>query len=384
MSYLARRLANHNIDCECLDLGGLQQRESFILDGLESFDAIGITALSSQAEGARRLLKLIRYHRPELYVVCGGVDVTLFPEKYLQWGADCAVTGQADGNVHEVFSRQPKGVVQGLPGPIDGRPLWENHRPYPWQYPGHPNLLAWPEALCMMTRGCQYKCTFCANIIYQNQKVRRREVDDVVDELEWLKSHGVKAIFEYSDEIVDSSTLGYLLSVLEKVDGLVYRTQGRCNITAGDKPVLAELVAHGLRRVMWGVESFSDKVLQAMNKHLTSDAIFTTLDLSRRAGIENFIFLMAGMPEETTKEASFNLTMLRKMLDIGLVQKVQITPCTPMPGTTFYEQAKREGWLWEGDPFQYTVTGGTPWMSQAEIAEQVQKLRRLATNYNAV
>jgi len=96
-----------------------------------------------------------------MYVVCGGVDVTLFPEKYLQWGATCAVVGQADGNVHEIFTQRPRGVVKGEPGPIHGRPLWEHHRPLPWQYPGHPDPIAWPEALCMATRGCPYKCSFC-------------------------------------------------------------------------------------------------------------------------------------------------------------------------------------------------------------------------------
>ncbi len=384
LAYLARRLADYDIECEAIDLGGLQEDENFILDGLESFDAIGITALSNQAEGARRLLGLIRHYRPEVYIACGGVDVTLFPDKYLKWGADCAVTGQADGNVHEVFTKKLRGVVEGKPGPIDGRPLWERHRPYPWQYPGHPHPLAWPEAISMFTRGCPHHCTFCSNVIWNNQRVRRREVDDAVDELEWLKEHGVKAVFEYSDEIVDASNLPYLVSVLQRVEGLVYRTQGRCDLDSTHKVLLTEARARGLKRVMWGVESFSDTVLAAMNKHLTREAIVRTLELSHQAGVENFAFLMAGMPEETPDEAATTREYLRLMLDRGLVQKVQVTPCTPMPGTEFYEQAKRDGWLFEGDPFQFSVAGGTPWMSQAEIAQQVQRLRRLAANYGGL
>jgi len=384
LAYLARRLADYDIECEAIDLGGLGKNESFILDGLEEFDAIGITALSNQAEGARRLLKLIRHHYPDMYVVCGGVDVTLFPEKYLQWGATCAVVGQADGNVHEIFTQRPRGVVKGKPGPIHGRPLWEHHRPLPWQYPGHPDPIAWPEALCMATRGCPYKCSFCGNIIWNGQRTRRREVDDVVEELHWLKDHGVKAVFFYDDEIVSAPTLSYLLDIISKVDGLVYRAQGRCDIEHKQVSLLYELARHGLKRVMWGVESFSDKVLAAANKQLTCEQIMETLKLSHQAGIENFAFIMAGMPEETPEAASATFSTLKTVLTVKLVQKVQVTPCTPMPGTALYKQAEAEGWLFEGDPFQYSVTGGTPWMSQAEIAEYVQGLRRLARSHGAL
>lgn len=383
-AYLARRLADHGIDSEAVDLGGLQQSENFILDGLDDFDAFGITAMSSQAEGARRLLKLIRYHRPEVYVACGGADVTLFPEKYLEWGASCAVTGQADGNIHEVFTDMPQGVVQGKPGPIHGRPLWEYHRPFPWQYPGHPHPLALPEAISMFTRGCPHQCSFCSNQIWNSQRVRCREADDVVDELEWLKAHGVRGIFEYSDEIVEHQTLPYFLTVLERVEGLVYRAQGRCNILPEDKALLTELHAHGLGRVMWGVESFSDKVLRAANKHLHPDEIMTTLEISHRAGIENFIFLMTGMPGETMEDADITYHQLARLLDSGLVQKVQVTPCTPMPGTAFYKQAEEEGWLFEGDHLQYAIAGGTPWMSQGEIAQQTYRLRLLAHSRGAL
>lgn len=384
MAYLARRLADHDIDAEAIDLGGLQEDENFVLEGLDEFDAIGITALSSQAEGARRLLRLIRHHRPKVYIACGGADVTLFPQKYLDWGASCAVVGQADGNVHEVFTKQPSGVIQGKPGPISGRPLWEMHRPYPWQYPGHPNPLALPEAIVMSSRGCPHHCTFCGNVVWNNQRVRYREVDDVADELNWLKGHGVRGIFEYSDEIVSVSSLPFLLSLLQKVDGLVYRAQGRCNLNGESKPILGEIAARGLKRVMWGVESFSDKVLDAMNKHLSPDSIMATLDVSRKAGIENFVFLMAGMPGETPAEAQRTFDGLQATLKSGLVQKVQVTACTPMPGTAFHDQAKHEGWLFPGEPFQDAVNGGTPWMSQAEIAKQVQRLRMLAASYHAL
>ena len=236
----------------------------------------------------------------------------------------------------------------------------------------------------MFTRGCPHQCCFCSNTIWNHQRTRRRAADDVVDELEWLQGHGVNAVFEYSDEIVSAPNLDYLLDVLSHVQGLVYRAQGRCNVKRLHGPILKELAARGLKRVMWGVESFSDPVLAAMNKDLSVASIMQTLEVSHNAGIENFIFLMGGTPEETPERAEETAKTLEDLLSRGLVQKVQVTPCTLMPGTALYEQAERDGWLHGSDPFQYQVGGGTPWMSQGEIAAHVQKVRRLAAQHDAL
>ena len=383
---LAAHLIAAGMETHVLDLDGLGVNENFILDGLDDYDAIGISALSSQAEGARRLIKLIRAHVPEMYVVCGGVDPSLFPQRYLDWGADCVVTGEAEGNVAEVFATRPTGIVPGTPGNIDLRPAWEVTLPKPWQYPGHQHPLALPEAMVMTTRGCPHKCTFCGNI-FNGQRTRTRSLDSVAEEFDYLAANGVKGIFLYDDELLDKNLIQFAhRTILLSNRRFLFRAQGRCNFPLTTESVdgLAALADEGLRRVMWGIESFSQPVLDAIHKDITVDDIENTLWASRNAGLENFAFLMAGLPGETPELADVTYRALKVHLENGSIQKVQITPCTPMPGTELYDQAKTEGWLWVGDDYQYAVQGATPWMSQGLLAEHIYRMRELAANYGAL
>ncbi len=374
---LARRLLDDGIQSEAIDMDGLGAKENWVMNGIDSYDAIGLSCMSSQAEGARRLLLLIKHRYPEKYVVCGGVDVTFEPQKYLDWGADCAVTGEADGNVAEIFRTQPKGIVAGKQGRIDGRPVWEHHMPKPWQYKGHPEPIALPEAMFMAQRGCPWRCAFCANPV-NGRKPRRREVDDVVDEIKYLQSNGVKCCFAYDDEFVDHPNLPYALSILEKVPEMLYRCQGRCNCDSQeDKELLRSLTKNGLKRVMWGVESMSQTVLNAITKHTNLDAIQKTLENAKDVGLQNFIFFMSGMPEETWEEATKTYEWAKKAKDDSLIDIIQVMTCVPMRGSDLEIRSKKEGWYFEGHPLNFLVVAGTPWMSQAEIAIHTARMKAL-------
>lgn len=380
-AYLARRLDEAGMETIAVDIGMMKGRENSIIPLLPEADAVGISVMHSNMEGARRLITLIRHVAPRAYIICGGVAPTVEPDTFLDWGADCVVTGQADGNVARVFEQQPQGVVEGQPGPIDGRPLWENHCPKPWEYPGSFKAPAHPEAIIMATRGCTHRCHFCGNIIYQGQRTRRREVADVRDEQEYLLSQGVRGVFWYDDELIEHRNLDYACEIV--APPLLHVAQGRCDITQDDRYKLAQLAEDGLVRVMWGVESADVGVLCALNKGITPEAIEETLLTAHQAGIENHVYLMAGMPEEGPEQADTTAKALERWLREGLVQHFQVTTMTPMPGTEVYRRAQEEGWLHAGDPFQYRATGGTPWLSQAEIIQHQNRLRSIGRPYHA-
>jgi radical SAM superfamily enzyme YgiQ (UPF0313 family) len=382
---LAGVLRDAGLIAHAVDLDGLGTNENFLLSGLEDYDAIGISALTAQAEGARRIIALIRHAAPEKYIVCGGADPSLFPEKYLSWGASAVVVGEAEGNIVGVFSDRPTGIVQGVAGSLDTVPAWDVTQPAPWRYPGHPKPLALPEAVMMTSRGCPRDCVFCGNP-YRGRRPRLRSIESVKAEMDYLSGNGVRAIFLYDDALVDRPLVDHAVAVMATGSGrFVFRAQGHCSFTrTADAEALAVMHSLGLRRVMWGVESLSDAVLRAVGKGTSVDAVMATLEAARAARLENFVFLVAGLPGETTAEARLTQTRLEILLRDGLVQHVQVTACTPMYGTTLYRQAEAEGWLWQGDPYQAAVQGAGPWMSQGDLAEHVHKLKGLAAAYGAL
>lgn len=380
-AYLARRLDDAGMEVMAVDIGMMRNREAAIAPILPEADALGLSVMHSTMEGARRLITYARHIKSDIWICCGGVAPTVEPETFLAMGADCVVTGQADGNVATIFKQQPSGIIEGLPGDISGRPLWEVHCPKPWEYPGSYKAPAHPEAIVMATRGCPWHCTMCGNVVWGGQRTRYRDVDDVRDEQGWLAQQGVKGIFWYDDELIEHRNLAYAANVLR--GDLAHVAQGRCDIRQGDVGALRELVAAGLKRVMWGVESADVGVLQALQKGTTPEAIEETLRTAHDAGIENHAYLMVGMPEEGPEEAERTYQALKGWLAEGIVRRFQATAMTPMPGTPIYAQAQAEGWLSGGDPFQFRATGGTPWMSQAEIIAHHNRLIHLGREYDA-
>jgi radical SAM superfamily enzyme YgiQ (UPF0313 family) len=260
-------------------------------------------------------------------------------------------------------------------------PAWRVHRPLPTEYLGNMPKIGHPEGISMWSRGCPHGCTFCGNPVFGHQRIRTRPPANVYEDMAALKRLGVEAVFVYDDELVGIHARGHsewLANVCKEIAPLnmVWKCQGRCS----EHLELAELqamYAAGCRAIMWGVESFSQPVLDAMKKGTTEADIWHTLRLARKAGIGNWLFLMVGNYGEGGAQLAYTEQQLTKAAAEGLVQWRQVTVCTPVLGTPLYEAAKAEGWLKESPetgPQMHQVYNSTPWLSDREMRYWVARL----------
>ena len=86
--------------------------------------------------------------------------------------------------------------------------------------------------------------------------------------------------------------------------------------TAFSKEILDKAFSSGLRMIMWGLESGSDKVLELINKGIDLNKRFDILKDSKEAGIWNFAFIFFGFPTETQNDAKMTVQMLVDNKDI--------------------------------------------------------------------
>jgi radical SAM superfamily enzyme YgiQ (UPF0313 family) len=115
--------------------------------------------------------------------------------------------------------------------------------------------------------------------------------------------------------------------------------------------VLREGAAEDLARagcdIVWlGAESGSQKILDAMDKGLTTDEIADATKALKAAGIRVGHFLQFGYPGEGMTEIGETLSMLRKTGP----DEMGISVSYPLPGTVFYERVQaqlREKRNWE-------------------------------------
>ncbi len=187
------------------------------------------------------------------------------------------------------------------------------------------------------TRGCPYKCNWCAKPIYGN-RYNSRSPERVAGEIEMLiEKFGVNQ-FWMADDIFGLKP-GWVQRfrdiVQEKKLQFSYKIQSRVDLLLKEDAIDA-LAASGLRQVWVGAESGSQKILDAMDKGTKVEEIHEATKLLKSKGIEVCFFLQFGYLGETKADIEATLKMVEDLQphDIG------ISVSYPLPGTKFYEKVK--------------------------------------------
>ncbi|MBK6889440.1 MAG: B12-binding domain-containing radical SAM protein [Sphingobacteriales bacterium] len=187
------------------------------------------------------------------------------------------------------------------------------------------------------TRGCPFKCNWCAKPIYGN-RYNSRSPQRVAQELVFLKNNlGANHIW-MSDDIFGLKP-GWVEEFSHYVQEYACKTpfkiQSRVDLLLEANTIDA-LIKAGLEEVWVGAESGSQKILDAMDKGTTVEQIFEATKLLKTKGVKVCFFLQFGYLGETRSDIDKTITMLLNLLpdDIG------VSVSYPLPGTKFYETVK--------------------------------------------
>ena len=187
------------------------------------------------------------------------------------------------------------------------------------------------------TRGCPYKCNWCAKPIYGN-RYNTRSPQRVAAEIALLIDRYKVNYFWMSDDIFGLQPR-WVQAFSEEVQRLnisfQYKIQSRVDLLLKEDNIDA-LVRSGLRQVWVGAESGSQKILDAMDKGTTVEEIHQATAILKKKGVEVCFFLQFGYLGETQADIDLTIQMVETLLphDIG------ISVSYPLPGTKFYEKVK--------------------------------------------
>lgn len=205
-----------------------------------------------------------------------------------------------------------------------------------------------PCALIKTSFGCPYNCSFCFCKEITNGKYYRREIEDVLGELEIIKEDEVY--------IVDDDFLHDTKYLLDFIDGLKrknirkkFLVYGRADFIAENKDILIELKNNGLQAVIVGIESIREQDLKAYNKRTTKNINEECIDILKELEIELYATLI--IPLDFTRNDFRELTSWLRRLNVRFVN---LQPLTPLPGTEIFASylddllVKREQYeLWD-------------------------------------
>lgn len=324
----------------------------------DGFNYLTKMCLTNMREAAWQMAQAAR-KRGCRVIICSS-DATDHYESYLQGGADVVLLGEGEMALLDViralqhdYSLQetagiayrseeqtektpPRPVMQNLdelPLPawdlleVEGyRQRWTQH----WRY------FSINQAT---TRGCPYKCNWCAKPIYGNS-YKMRSPQHVLREIRW-----VKELFDFDHIWFCDDIFGlkrsWVLEFAELVQAeglsLQYKIQSRADLLVKDKYVTA-LAASGCVEAWMGVESGSQGILDAMDKGITLEQIREANRLLKSHGIKPCFFIQFGYLNETADDIRKTIDLITELLphDIG------ISVSYPLPGTQFYEKVKND------------------------------------------
>lgn len=189
------------------------------------------------------------------------------------------------------------------------------------------------------TRGCPFKCNWCAKPIYGN-RYASRSPERVVDEMTLLIQLTGVEHFWITDDIFGLKP-GWVKRFKELIQErklrIRYKIQSRADLLLTDSSI-DDLAQSGLEEVWIGAESGSQKILDAMDKGITLDQIKQATVLLQAHHIRVAYFLQFGYLGETAADIRATLEMVRanRPDDIG------ISVSYPLPGTPFYHTVKEQ------------------------------------------
>lgn len=291
-------------------------------------------------------------------VLAAGSDISDHAGPYFEHGVDYALVGEADHSLVELVdslsgqSAQPLDTIAGLVLPDVTAPggLRRTARREPERHPDSFPLpawdlvnvaryrRAWQEAhgffsLNMVTtRGCPFHCNWCAKPIW-GQRYAMRSPEGVAEEMALLKRTAAPDHLWFADDIFGLQprwVTAFAAEVEARDASIPFMIQSRVDLMT--EKAVAGLARAGCVEVWLGVESGSQKILDAMDKGTKAADVPAARQRLREAGIRACFFLQFGYPGETFEDIMATVQLVRDSLpdDIG------ISVSYPLPGTRFH------------------------------------------------
>ena len=188
------------------------------------------------------------------------------------------------------------------------------------------------------SRGCPYRCNWCAKPIYGNS-FALRSARQVADEMRILKHQYEVEHIWFADDIfgLKASWIQELALEVEQLDAAVpFKMQSRVDLMSA--PTAQALRRAGCAEVWMGVESGSQKILNAMDKGTRVEQIVRAREHLRSEGIRACYFIQFGYPGENWEDIRLTVDLVRATRpdDVG------VSVSYPLPGTKFYERVRAQ------------------------------------------
>jgi radical SAM superfamily enzyme YgiQ (UPF0313 family) len=303
------------------------------LKALDPPDLVLVTSLMTYwYPGVRETIAVVKSVFPEVPLVLGGIYATLCPDHARAVsGADRVVNGPGEATIlslaSELIGWSP--ALRFDPNNLDSIP-WptldlEHHTAH---------------APVLTSRGCPFRCAYCASHWLQSRLMRRSPASVVSEIVYWHEKYGVRDFAFYDDALlVDADH--HIRPVLEGVLGaglkVRFHTPNALHIRQISRSLARLMRQAGFHTIRLGLETTAFENRRRMDHKVTSEEFLRAADGLKAAGFDNTqvgAYLLAGLPGQDYQAVEES---------IAVVKQAGVTPViahySPIPHTPLWEAA---------------------------------------------
>jgi len=314
---------------------------------------IGITSVSQNYNYAKRYAKLAK--SKNIPVIVGGVHISMLPSSLFH-DMDVGCIGESESTMIELLelfseeNRLPKRKLRDIKGIVyredddlimtKKRELIQNIDAIP--FPARDLLKINKHSYTFSSRGCPYRCSFCASSRFWD-KLRFFSAEYVVEEIkELVQRYNVRLVSFYDDLfIANKRRLAHIVDLLRKENSLKkikFTCSCRANLITDD---IARLLREmNMVSVGMGLESGCERILKYLKgEHACVEDNRNAIKMLKRYGIAANASFIIGSPDEKEEEIMETYRFIKE----NPLNLIDVYVLTPYPGTPVWEYALERG-----------------------------------------
>jgi len=349
LEYLAAGCAGHH-DVRILDMRLDARLDTCLRDFRPGL--VGITAYTVHVNGVKKLFEEVRAFDRNIITVAGGHHATIMPEDFCIPAVTAVIAGEGvsafrdlleclerGGDIGRVAGARAmeNGTIlidrQGEEIDLDGLPF--PRRDLTSQYRGAYST-DWmkPLASIRTSKGCLFRCKFCALWKLTGGRYLTRKPERIVEELAAVKERYV--FFADDESLLDVPRMEALADLIGQ-SGIKKRffLYGRSDTIARNFGLLEKWKRVGLERVFVGLEFFRDQDLKLIRKGSRAEDNRKAVQILKDLNLSIFPTFIV-RPDFTREDFA---ELRRYCIDLEL-DFIGFSVLTPLPGTDLYEEVK--------------------------------------------
>ncbi len=390
LAYLASVLKKNDALVKIFDISAMSMKTKSVMDFIKSEnpDVIGIYCSTPNVGYVRALFRNVE-DRNTLKVV-GGPHPTQLPADLLDV-ADVCIIGEGESTVVELNKYinneiSNLGDIYGLCFKKNNETCYTGNReliedinsiPFPARelLPAEKYSFEFPIvnmqgkyfAEMILSRGCPFKCKFCCSPRNWMGKIRFRNIENIISEIESLLQNNYFFIHFIDDvfNLIDNRVIELCEIILKKRLNFKWSCIIRADLVK--KNILKLMKKAGCVQVQVGIESGEQKILDIMGKNVKLEEIRKGFSLIKSVGLQSKGFFIIGYTEET-RESIIKSIKFAKLIEPTYIT---ISIFTPYPESFIFKALKEKNLLltenWSDYVFYKTPVFKNKFLSSRDI-----------------